>query len=844
MRRILAVICAIAIGAQALKAQAASPETYLAAGSKSARCKALSNWYTRTLEVAGRDAFSPDVAVDVLQKTTARGFVDDVFAPAIGAPYNDLTARQRKSIHGDIGSCDMAPVDNVMRDYMQSAFSDDTRFSMVRGWQTTIPLAQRRAADAGSFRAGATPSAAPPVAAATGSLPYNPAASTAQRCAALQKWYERGIALTGKQTFGSVGIYNHDVMRSFARAFQDDTFPAYFGVKYRELDKAQMPAIRDDVLKCNTPALGQWAGVVGAAFNWGAGRDAWLKPIDAQAAELARMRYDAIPERASSAVATPAPGKGVGPYDASNRSYSRLIHSDDRVNVGARDLVSSKCQMAIEYTVGIDLPRNAPITPAIAKDVIDKVLAPLAARECPGTDLTLFAHFYSRTLSVTNKGEVVPVGSVEITGELELATATYGPGHRQQKAMPSLDYGGMNLGYPELASLDGIVGYKLHGRSTAQVAASTPKVETSYVNYQPAAPRGAMSGRTHGRLIQQMADHDFLGVQLDPTNYPSFDASGTPQDGLVALLSLFTSMGKLDAEGLDLTPPRRGLSYAIEAFSDSCRTSLGPNPASYTPVWQELVGTTVQNNVFNTIVTRHMKTVIGKTIYMETAYRDLYVKGVANEKSILMREIFRLRDELGEDQLLAGQATVRPLLAIKAFQDDTAAFVRASGCETGRKLLRNWVEFRNGPKPAARPGGDYPMVVERKLATPERQGETTVVIGDVPASAAPFYPYKEDTWLRVQYLGDREGALRGYDISQFNLVFLPQRMQTNLMSGEHDELLRTFQTDRIRIVNCFYDAGVANYWLEGGPQPNDRQKALAGTAFRGTAARCPARWPG
>jgi hypothetical protein len=541
MRRILAIVFAIAVGAQALEVQGAPPETYLAAGSKSARCKALSNWYSRTLDAAGRDAFSPDVAVDALQKTTARGFVDDVFVPAIGAPYNDLTARQRKNIHGDIGSCDMAPVDNVMRDYMQSAFSDDTRFSMVRGWQTTIPLAQRRAADAGSFRTGATPGTAAPAVAPTGSLPYNPSASIAQRCAALQKWYERGIALTGKQTFGSVGINNNDVMRSFSRAFQDDTFPTYFGVKYRELEKAQMPAIRDDVLRCNTPAVGQWAGVVGSAFSWGAGRDAWLKPIDAQAAELARMRYDAIPERSSTTVAAPAPGKGVGPYDAGNRSYSRLIHSDDRVNVGARDLVSRKCQMAIEYTVGIDLPRNAPITPAIAKDVIDKVLTPLAARECPGTDLNLFAHFYNRTLSVTNKGEVVPAGSVEIIGELELATATYGPGHRQQKAMPTMDYGGINLGYPELASIDGIAGYKLHGRNAVQVAASTPQAETSYVNYQPSAPRGALAGRTHGRLIQQMADRDFLGSQLDPANYPLAGMDAPHLDGLVALLSMLTS---------------------------------------------------------------------------------------------------------------------------------------------------------------------------------------------------------------------------------------------------------------------------------------------------------------
>src|SRR5688572_6754717 len=137
--------------------EAAAPVPYLSAGSKKARCVALSAWYARTLEVAGANAFSPHVIMNQLQKTTARGFVDDVFVPAIGAPYHDLTPRQRKQIQDDIRSCDMAPVDDSLRDYMQSAFSDETNFSLVRGWRTAIAAAQARAADGAPSQNGRAP---------------------------------------------------------------------------------------------------------------------------------------------------------------------------------------------------------------------------------------------------------------------------------------------------------------------------------------------------------------------------------------------------------------------------------------------------------------------------------------------------------------------------------------------------------------------------------------------------------------------------------------------------------------------------------------------------------------
>ncbi len=846
MRRIVSLVFLFGLGAEGLHAQVASPTPYLAAGSSKERCAALSSWYVKTLEVAGPDAFSPNVDVDQLQKTTARGFVDGVFVPAIGAPYNDLTERQRKKIHGDIGDCSMAPVDDIMRDYMQSAFSDDTGFSMVRGWRTAIPAAQRVAADAASFQNGQARSAAPASAVAQGFVPYAQATTKEQRCAALQAWYERGIALTGPETFGSLGITSSDVTKSFARAFQDDTFPTYFGLEYRDVEQSAGPQMRDDVLTCNTPAVGQWARVVAGAFVWGRGnRDTWLRPIEEQARQLSAMRYASIPERAPLTPAVPAPDKAPGPFDAGNRAYSRILHSDDRVTVGVRDTVFTKCLTA-EYTVGIDLPRSEPITAAIAKDVIDTVLAPLATRECPGMDLTINAHFYTRTLSVTHDGEVVPVGSVEITSETELALASYGPGHRQQNAAPTMYYGGINFNYPELASLDGLADYEQRGvRNPAAVAANAPKVETKYVNYTPSEPRGALAALTHARLFQQLANRDFLGIHLDPSNYPTLESSTSAINGLIGLVSLFGGeIEPLDPLGGDTTPPRRGFAYTIEAYSDACRASLGPNPATYTPVWQEKVGEDVDEGMFATIITEHWQTMIGKTVYMEPAYRDLYAKSVRTEKAIILREMFKLRDELGLDQLLAGEASIRPLLVIKEYQDDAAAFLRTAGCETGKTLLRNWADFVNEVQPPARPNGDYPMVVEHKEDKEGGPDQVAVAIGEVPPSEAPFYPYTEGTWLFVQYYGDRQGGLHGYYVSHFNLLFLPGRVQTALFRPESNELLQSFGKDGLRMINCFYDEGTANYWLEGYPQPNESQKQAVGAAFRGSAPRCPARWPG
>lgn len=844
MRGLILITAALAIaGAQTLGAQAASPTPYLSAGSKKARCAALSGWYVKTMEVAGPDAFSPHVDVDQLQKTTARGFVDDVFVAAIGAPYNDLTKSQRKRLHGDIRSCDMAPVDNIMRTYMQSAFSDDTNFSLVRGWRTAIPAAQLRFADAASFQHGRGPTAVAPGSVARGFVSYAQATSKPQRCSALEEWYKRAIALTGPDTFGSRGIYSNDVVSNLARAFQDDTFPTYFGSTYQDITNEQMPQMKDDVLTCNTPAVGQWARLVSSAFQPGrSGRDEWMKPIAAKRAELAQMRYASIPERAPVQSAAPPPTKRPGQFDAQNRQYERVIFSDERVNVGNRVLVSRKCLSAVEYAVGIDLPPNGAITPALAKDVIEKVLTPLAARECPGADLSIHAHFYHRTLSVTHRGDVIPVGSQAITNETELAVAMYGSGHRQQNAPPTMYYGGVNFNYPELASVEGLADYgKRGGRNPAKVAATAAKVETKYFNYQPSQPRGVLASMKRGKLLQQLSDRDFFGIHLDPANYPDLETSSSPYSSALDFLSLFAGgLAKLDPLGRDSIPPRRGFPYAVEAFSAACRASIGPNPATYTPVWQEKVGEEISYNLYNKTITTYWKTMVGETIYMDPAYHGMYVQSVKTEKSIITRDIFKARDELGIEQLFMGEAQLRPLLVVKEYQDAAEAFLRTNGCGAGKQLLSNWFAFIGGAQPRVRPNGDYPMIVEHKRDPQNGPDQIGVLFGEVPASEAPFYPYTDGTWLFVQYYGNRKGGLDGYYASHFNLLFVPPRLHMNLSN----ELLASFRNDRIRILNCFYDEGTVNYWLEGFPQPNERQKQALGNSFRGSAARCPTRWPG
>jgi hypothetical protein len=847
MRRatISSVIVFVVGLAGCIAAEAAAPAAYLSAGSKKARCAALSSWYVKTMEVAGANAFSPHEHTDQLQKTTARGFVDDVFVPAIGAPYGDLTRGQRKQIQGDIRSCDMAPVDNVMRDYMQSAFSDETNFSLVRGWRTAIATAQRRAADAASFQNGRAPAVAAPSSVARGFVTYTAASAKPQRCTALQEWYKRAIALTGADTFGSTGVYSHHVINNLARAFQDDTFPTYFGTSYWEIPNSALPQMKDDVLTCNTPEVGQWARLVSSAFQPGqSARDAWKKPIETRRAELAQMRYASIQERAPIAAVAPPPSKRPGPFDTSNRDYERIIFSDHRVNVGNRSRVSRKCADSIGYSVGIDLPPSGEITPALAQDVIENVLAPIAARECPAADLSIYAHFFHRTLSVTHRGDIVPAGSEDITSESELAVAMYGPGHRQQKAPPTMYYGGVNRNYPELASVEGMADYgKRGGRNPARAAALGPKVETRYVHYRPSQARGALAALRRGKLLQQIAEHDFLGIHVDPANYPDLESSSSAASSALGFLAMFAQgLKKLDPLGNDAIPPRRGFPYAVEAFSESCRASLGPNPATYTPIWREKVGEEVSQGLYGKIITEHWETKVGTTIYMTPAYRPIYADAIRTEKAIIVRDIFKARDELGLEQLFAGEAQLRPLRIVKEYQDAAKEFMRANGCEAGQRLLRNWVEFNSDATPPARPNGDYPRIIEHKRDRENGPDQIGVMFGEVPASEAPFHPYTDGTWLTVQYYGNRKGGLDSYYASHFTLAFVPGRVQQALL--QDNELLDSFRNDRIRILNCFYDEGTVNYWLAGFPQPNERQKQVVGNSFRGSASRCPLRWPG
>lgn len=823
-------------GRQEARTEAAS---WSEGGSKTSRCAALVRWYEATLTIAGPDAFSPHIHIDRLQKITARGFVDDVFAPRIGMPYSTLTSSQRKSLSADVGSCELGPVDPLMRQYIQAAFSNNPRTSTERDWPAAITAAQRIESDRATFRGGKSFAAAATASLPDTFVPYAQATTKAQRCQALQQWYERGITLGGPNTFGKMGISSNDVMASFARAFAEDLFMIYFGVKYEDILRTHGAQTQEDVVTCDTPAVGQWAKVMAVAFHGNQKtRASWTKVIDAERAKLARMRWDAIPVRAQLAEVAPPPDKAPGRFDAGNRNYSRLVYSNDRVTVGVRDRVSRKCVESVSYSVGIDLGRDEPITPTLAQGVLDKVLVPLAQQECPGTDLIIFATFYHQTLSVTPNGEVVPAGSTQLTEEVELATATYGPGHRTEKQAPEMAYGGINRNWPELARLDGIVDYAKRGnRDPAMVKLYSRPHTVQYVNYQPSIIPSYLEHVTHGRLIHQIASHDFFSIYRD-----GFEPDLLPP-GLISVGKLFSAMtGGKDLNPLtDITTPRkRGFVWAINAYSENCRHSLGNNPAVYRLGAYDFVGETETQGLVGKIVTKHYEWKWHEPVYMDSAYYDTYVEMYHTEIAILEREIVRLRDELGLEELLIGDAVRRPIEVALEMKANAAAHFQHEGCDRGKQLLRNWEEFIHGPEPPIRIDERYPMVIERL----ENDPEEIVSYGDVPDTVAPSFPYTEGRLLSVDYYGNRRDGLRGYMAGPFNLAFLGRDATNALLKKESAEILKTFKIDRIRILNCHYRQGTANYWLEGFPKPNDQQRSVAGPSFRGTASRCPARWPG
>ncbi|MDF0667697.1 MAG: hypothetical protein P0119_16720 [Nitrospira sp.] len=726
-----------------------------------------------------------------------------------------------------------------MREYIQAAFSNNPKTSTERDWPAAIAAAQRIESDRASFRGGKSFAATATASLPDTFVPYAQATTKAQRCQALQQWYVRGIALSGPNTFGKMGVSSNDVMASFARAFTEDLFPIYFGVTYKEILKTHGMQVQDDVVTCDTPAVGQWAKVVAVAFHGNRKtRASWTKVIDVEHAKLARMRWDAIPVRAQLAEVAPPPDKAPGRFDAGNRDYSRLVYSDDRVTVGVRDRVYRKCVESVSYSVGIDLGRAEPITPAIAQGVLDKVLVPLAQQECPGTDLIIFATYYHRTLSVTPNGEVVPAGSVQLTEEVELAMATYGPAHRTEKQAPEIAYGGINRNWPELARLDGIVDYAKRGiRDPAMAKLYSRPRTVHYVNYQSSVTPSYLEHVTHGRLIHQIASHDFFSIYRD-----GFEPD-LSRPGLIGVGKLFSALtGGKDLNPLtDVAAPRkRGFVWAINAYSENCRDSLGSNPAVYRPGAYEFVGETETQSLFGKIVTKHYEWKWYEPVYMDPAYYDTYVEMYETGKAILVREIIRLRDELSLEELLVGEAVRRPIEVVLEMKANAAAHFQHGGCNRGKQLLRNWEEFIRGPEPPVRADERYPMVIERL----ENDPEDIVSYGDVPDTVAPSFPYTEGRRLIVNYYGNRRDGLRGYMAGPFNLAFLGRDTTDALLKKESAEILKTFKVDGIRILNCHYRQGTANYWLQGFPDPSDQQRSVVGVSFRGTASRCPAHWPG
>jgi hypothetical protein len=561
----------------------AADEAYLSARSKQARCAALERWYASIVAIAGPDALSPDIIVDLMQKSTARGFVDDVFVPAFGKPFVQLSAGERKAIDKDIGSCKQPPADESLRPYMQAAFSDDTRFSMVRGWKEQIPRAQANPAAAAPARTARTP------------------ASTAAPAAS------RGQNRNGE-----------------------------------------------------------------------------------------RRDIEAV-----------APNLPLGQFDTRNRRYTRVVHTDQQMYVGANFLTG--CILSMEYVVGIELPSGQEFTASMAQKVFDDVLIPITRRHCGNVEFDLHARFYPRSVSVTHQGQVVATGSVEIPSEPGYAYAYYP----------------LRVGLPMRFEPEA---------NRHRPAAARPSVE--YANYRPARPRASEAQLPFAILFQQMLERDYLGVQMGA----AIDADSDPM----------------------AQPTRRGYAFAVMAFSRKCRASLGANPATFTPTWFEEVGSTTERTTpWLSTVTRHMQQKFGETFYMAPAWKPNFDVTYGAEDLLLTRLMLSRMKDWTVDDILAGAYESMIVESMGPYHDTAEGFIPAVGCDAGKKLIDNWNDFLSGAKPRARSNGDYPRVLERRMVEGNVEVQT-VSIGELPASEAPFHEYTPGTWLKVTYYGDRSGVLQAY----------------------------------------------------------------------------------
>lgn len=199
----------------------------------------------------------------------------------------------------------------------------------------------------------------------------------------------------------------------------------------------------------------------------------------------------------------------------------------------------------------------------------------------------------------------------------------------------------------------------------------------------------------------------------------------------------------------------------------------------------------------------------------------------------MLGEVLCLRDQLSLVQLLTGTAIKQPLEVAMTLRGQIETGHQHIGCEWGKELLGNWAEFLSG-KPQPRTDGQYPSIRE------ERRNDVVYFVSEVPQQTVPTFPYSPGTNMHVLIYGDRGTGVKDYYVGPLTPALLPSRTMFALWRPEASDLLDSFWKDGILTLTCVYDSGTDSYWLTGHPKPNERQRAVVGDAFRGTASACPA----
>lgn len=627
-----------------------------------------------------------------------------------------------------------------------------------------------------------------------------------------------------------------------AFGFGDEVFIPAFGFSYAVITDDQRARIVRDIRTCNpAPVDPMMKDYIRTAFDTNVPSSelrAWDTAIKiARSASDARRAQAALRRPATPAVTLP-PAAAPGSFDAKNRNYTQITYADAAL-YAAPEVDYAKCQTGAKFAVGIDLPRNQEINESLVRGVFERVLVPLAQTECPGSQLGIQANFYHRTLATGQGGRVVPAGSADLGRELPLVFATYSPARGQQPARMSLYFGGMNYNWPELASLDGMADFMARGSRNPQGAARQRSPWTfTHVNYTPSRTPQHLQGRPHGAMIGRLAARDFFAIEregFEPYQAPNGQRGGAALAGLVSVLRAAPT---IDPTSDAYHARKRGFVYAVQAYDEQCRASLGPDRAVYRELYQELERETANSGPMGTFVTRHWVPRVTAPVYMERSHHPLYVRLFSNEKAIIFQQIFELNASLPLERALTGESALLPLQTVDAMKADAAAHINAVGCAQGKVFLQNWADYINGVPAQRYADGKYPTQVEE-----HEDGEVRVSIYGAPASEAPVFPYRDAPRMVVDYSGERGTGLKFYQITGINGAFLPGSVQRPLMDPANAALRESFRTDRIRILHCAYGNGAVNYFLAGYGAPNAAQRALLGPSVIGVAAACPVSKP-